>query len=227
MEYTLYIQHVYGNATGNHLALRGACKKTEDPLRRRWLDPWHIPTEILTKCGGLMVDREFLCHGRSHGEWSYRSGRCGYGDKGWIEVEIDVDDLSISHTELELSVDNKWSLWSKWGLDGGYDFIEPLFRAMPIGSQIHTKLACWKEIRYGEFNIFRNKSNWHVCGEMHTCWDDDSRTEHDFDWCRRSVKHVMKQLDDEESTLLEFDEIRSKNAPMVEEDEDEDEEEEG
>jgi len=218
-DYVLYIQHVYGNATDNHLALRAAAKKTEDPLQRKWLNPWKIPTEILTKCGGLMVDREFVARQRGHGDWSYSSGRSGYGCRGWIEVEIEVDDLSVSHTELDLSIDNKWSLWSRWGLDGGYDFVEPLFKCMPIGSVIHTRLACWKEIRYGSFNIFRNKSGWHCAGEMHTCWDDDSMTEHCFDWNRRAVKHVMKQLDHEEDHLLKMDAHRSKTEPMVEDDE--------
>jgi len=208
--YILYIQHVYGNATDNHLALRGAAKKTGDPLRRKWLGPWKIPTDILTATGGLMVDREFLAR-HHHGEWSYSSGRCTYGCQCWYEVEIDVEDESVTHTELELTVDNKWSLWSTHMGDHGYDFVEPLFREMPIGSKIAVRLACWKEIRFGSFNIFRNKHGYHVCGEMHTEWDNGSKTEHDFEWIRKSVKHVMKQLDREENELLEMERKRSEN----------------
>lgn len=208
MKYTLFIQHVYGNATDNHLALRGACKTVEDPLRRRWLNPWQVPTEIMTTCGGLMVDREFLAR-RHHGEWSYSSGRTGYGCRGWVEVEVDVGSSVVTHDKLELSVDNKWSLWSSHGLDGGYDFVEPLFRAMPIGAMVDVRLACWKEIRYGHFHIHRNRSGYHVAGEMHTTWDNGSRTEHDFDWVRKSVKHVMARLDVEENELLKLDAWRS------------------
>jgi hypothetical protein len=166
-----------------------------------------------------MVDREFVARQRDHGDWSYSSGRTGYGCRGWIEVEIEVEDESVSHTELELSIDNKWSLWSRWGLDGGYDFVELLFKCMPIGSKVTTELACWKEIRYGSFSISRVKKGWTVHGEMHTLWDDESETRLSFYFTRRSVKHVMQQLDLAEDKLLAKDKRRSEIEPMSDDDE--------
>jgi len=223
MKYIIYIQNVYGNATGSHLALRAVAKETGDPLKRKWLSPWKTPTEIITACGGLMVDREFLARlGRSYGEWSYTCGRSGHGCRGWYEVEYECEDESVTHTALQLSIDNKWSLWTTWGFDGGYDFVEPLFRTMPLFSAIDVKLACWKEIRYGSLLICRDSLGYHVSGEMHTVWDDESKTEHAFRWTRRSVKHMMKQIDHEEDALLKADEWRSKNEPMLDEQESDD-----
>jgi hypothetical protein len=86
---------------------------------------------------------------------------------------------------------------------------------------IDVTLACWKENRYGEFRIERTLSAWHVNGEMHTVWDDESQTEQDFSWFTRRLGTVMKWLDREEDTLLKADALRSENEPMQEEEEEE------
>lgn len=214
MKYVLYIQSVYGNATDSHLALRAAARERVDPLKRKWIGPWKIPTEILTAAGGLMVDREFLCRNHGYGEWHYTRGRCGYGDMSWYEVEVDVEDTSVTHDHLELAVDNKWSLWSDFGFDHGYGFVDPLIHEMPIGSSLDIRLACWKEIRYGNVAIKRSKAGYEVEGNMYTVWDDDSKTEHDFAWTRLSAKHVIKRINAEEDELLKADKWRSENEPM-------------
>lgn len=219
--YVLYIQHVYGNATGKHLALRAAARETSDPLQRRWMNPWKIPTEILESCGGLMVDREFLA-GKRHTEWNGSVHRVGYGNMSWIQVEHEVEDESVRHSTLNLTVDHKWSLWSRFNLDHGYDFVVPLIKAMPRDSVLGIKLACWKEIRFGEVVITKGEKGYEVGGEMHTVWDDESMTKRDFRWSTRSVSALMRKLDKEEDLLLKEDEERSRlNQDTGEDDEEE------